>query len=611
MQLISLNEHSTPLTEEQADQLNRLVQSLSPHQVTWVSGFLAGINWVNQGAPQTQTAPASAPAEQPTLTILFGSQTGKGEAIARQAYEKAAERGFKAVVKDMGEYKKANLKNERNLLVVASTHGEGDPPDNAEELHEFLHSKKAPKLENLRYSVLALGDTSYEHFCQVGQDFDKQLELLGAQRLYTRVDCDIDFEDAAESWIEGALDAFAGRLKAGPAPASAQTITMPRAAAAPEKVGSLYTKKNPFPAPVLENIILNGRGSAKEIRHVELSIEDSGLVFEPGDSLGVMPSNSPELVAELIQTLDLKADEIVVTHEGEMTLENALSHAYEITTLTRPFITKYAELSQSQELSQLLAEGNKKQLAEFIYGRDIIDLARRFSIKDISAGEFIGILRKLPPRLYSIASSYKANPDEAHLTIAAVRYKSYGRPRKGVASIHFAERLSEGDTIPVYVDANKNFKLPADPEAPVIMVGPGTGVAPFRAFVEEREALDAGGCIWLFFGDQHFTTDFLYQVEWQRWLKAGVLTRMDVAFSRDTEQKVYVQHRMLEKSRDLYAWLQEGAYFYVCGDAERMAHDVHVALIEIVAKEGGLSAQKAAEYVKGLQKDKRYQRDVY
>src|SRR5215208_2854173 len=388
MQLISLNEHSTPLTEEQADQLNRLVQSLSPHQVTWVSGFLAGINWVNQGAPQTQTVPASAPAEQPTLTILFGSQTGKGEAIARQAYVKAAERGFKAVVKDMGEYKKANLKNERNLLVVASTHGEGDPPDNAEELHEFLHSKKAPKLENLRYSVLALGDTSYEHFCQVGQDFDKQLESLGAHRLYTRVDCDIDFEDAAESWIEGALDAFAGRLKAGPAPVSAQTITMPRAAAAPEKVGSLYTKKNPFPAPVLENIILNGRGSAKEIRHVELSIEDSGLVFGPGDSLGVMPSNSPELVAELIQTLDLKADGNVVTHEGEMTLENALSHAYEITTLTRPFITKYAELSQSQELSQLLAEGSKKQLAEFIYGRDIIDLARQFSIKGISAGEF-------------------------------------------------------------------------------------------------------------------------------------------------------------------------------------------------------------------------------
>jgi sulfite reductase (NADPH) flavoprotein alpha-component len=250
-------------------------------------------------------------------------------------------------------------------------------------------------------------------------------------------------------------------------------------------------------------------------------------------------------------------------------------------------------------------------LTKFIYGRDVIDLVQRFPVEGITAGEFIGLLRKLPPRLYSIASSYQANSDEVHLTIAAVRYESYGRPRKGVASIHFAERLAEGDTIAIYVDANKNFKLPTDPNAPIIMIGPGTGVAPFRAFLEEREALGAGGQNWLFFGDQHFTTDFLYQIEWQRWLKDGVLTRMDVAFSRDTEHKVYVQHRMLEKSKDLYAWLQEGAYLYVCGDAERMAHDVHAALITIVAKEGGVSSQKAAEYVKGLQKDKRYQRDVY
>ncbi|MDQ4147992.1 MAG: assimilatory sulfite reductase (NADPH) flavoprotein subunit [Pseudomonadota bacterium] len=608
MQLISLNEHSTPLTEEQIDQLNKLVQSLSPEQVTWVSGFLAGINWMNRGMPQTQTAPAAL-TEQPTLTILYGSQTGNSEAIAQQAHAKALERGFKATVKDMGEYKKANLKNERNLLVVVSTHGEGDPPDNAEELHEFLHGKKAPRLESLRYSVLALGDTSYENFCKIGRDFDKALESLGAQRLHARADCDVDYEEAAEIWIDGTLAAFAEHLKA-PAPTTA--ISAPQAAAAaPQKVASLYTKKNPFSATVLDNFVLNGRGSAKETRHVELSLEGSGLVFEPGDSLGVMPSNNPELVAELIQTLALKPDETVVTYEGEMTLGNALSHAYEITTLTRPFIAKYAELSRSQALMELVAEENKKRLAEFSYGREIIDVVQQFPINGVSASQFIGVLRKLPPRLYSIASSYRANPDEVHLTIAVVRYETHGRPRKGVASTHFAERLTEGDTIPVYVDANRNFKLPADPNAPIIMIGPGTGVAPFRAFLEERETLGATGKNWLFFGDQHFTTDFLYQIEWQRWLKEGVLTRMDVAFSRDTEQKVYVQHRMLEKSKDIYSWLEEGAYFYVCGDEKRMAHDVHDTLIGIVAKEAGLSSQKAAEYVKGLQKDRRYQRDVY
>ncbi len=610
MRLISLNENSTPLSEEQAEQLNRLVQTLSPQQVTWVSGFLAGINWVNQGMPQAKAAPLTASREPPRLTILYGSQTGNSEMLAKQAYDKAVARGFTASVKDMGDYKKTQLKNEQNLLMVVSTHGEGDPPDNAQELYEFLHGKKAPKLDNLRFSVLALGDTSYENFCQIGRDFDQRLESLGAQRAYSRVDCDVDYEDAAEGWIEGALDAFAEHLKAPPAPTIA-AVSAPQTRTASGEVSSLYSKKNPFTATVLDNFILNGRGSAKETRHVELSLEGSGLVFEPGDSLGVMPSNCPDLVVELIHTLKLKPDEPVVTHEGEMTLRNALSHAYEITTLTRPFIAKYAKRARASELDALLLEDHKEQLTEFIYGRDVIDLVQQFPIEGITASEFIGLLRKLPPRLYSIASSYQANSDEAHLTIAAVRYESYGRPRKGVASIHFAERLAEGDTIPVYVDVNKNFKLPADPSAPIIMIGPGTGVAPFRAFVEEREVLGADGQNWLFFGDQHFTTDFLYQIEWQRWLKDGVLTRIDVAFSRDTEHKVYVQHRMLEKSKDLYAWLQEGAYLYVCGDAERMAHDVHAALIAIVAKEGGVSSQKAAEYIKGLQKDKRYQRDVY
>lgn len=615
MKAMPIAEHTSPLNAEQAEQLNRLIDTLTPMQVTWISGYLVGLNAaVSEGAVQAQpqaAAPAPGGAERPTLTVLFGSQTGNAEELAEQLAAQARERGLEARVRDMGEYKPKDLKKEQNLLLLVSTHGEGDPPDNAEELHEFVHGKKAPKLDGVRFSVLALGDTSYEHFCQTGKDFDAQLEKLGAERVQDRVDCDVDYDEAAEGWIEAVVETFAKEVDDA---AAHPTVTpMPGAGAgrSPAAAASEYTRKNPYSAELLNNIVLNGRGSDKEVRHIELDTEDSGLVWEPGDSLGILPSNDPAVVDELVGTLDLNPDETVTGVDGEVPLRDALTGQYEITTLTRPFIEKYAHLAESSQLDALLADDARDELLAYMDGRHIVDLVEEFPVKGLAGADFVRLLRKLPPRLYSIASSHRANPDEVHLTVATVRYETHGRRRGGVASTQLADRIPEDGSVPVYIDRNKNFKLPDDPDAPIIMVGPGTGVAPFRAFLEEREEVDADGKNWLFFGAPHFLTDFYYQTDWLRWRKSGLLDRIDVAFSRDQKDKYYVQHRLRERAADIYAWLQEGAYFYVCGDANAMAHDVHEALTDIAADQGGMSRDAAADYVKRLQKEKRYQRDVY
>lgn len=606
MQSQLLTESNSPLTREQAEQLSRLVDDLRSDQLTWLSGYLAGLTAATAAAAPATAQAAAAPAEAPELTILYGSQTGNAEGIALQAAQKAEARGFRVQVLDMGDVKKPQLKSASRLLVIVSTHGEGDPPDNAIELHELVGSKKAPPMKDAKFSVLALGDTSYEHFCQTGRDFDQRLEALGGTRIHPRTDCDVDFDDDAEAWIEGALEAFSAELESTPS----NVVTFgPTAATATE--ASQWTKKNPFPATLLENLVLNGRGSEKETRHIELSLEDSGLQWEPGDSLGVLPTNDPRDVEDITLALGFSGDETVTGPRGEVSLRDALAHDYEITTLTRPFLQSWAELSESAELRALLADDKREALREWLWGRQLIDVLQSWPVGGMSAQEFVERLRKLPPRLYSIASSHSANPDEVHLTVATVRYHAHGRDRGGVASTWLADRIDDDTAVPVYVDHNRNFRLPDNDDTPIIMIGPGTGVAPFRAFVEEREARGAGGRNWLIFGEQRFRSDFLYQREWLRWRDTGALDRIDVAFSRDQAEKVYVQHRIRDNARDIHAWLEEGAHVYVCGDAERMAPDVHQALIDVLASEGGLSAEDAGARLGQLQKEKRYQRDVY
>lgn len=620
---MQLHVTNSPFSQEQTEWLNRLLPTLTENQRIWLSGYLAASvsqTAVLTAAPDSAQAvvtplPVQAAAEPVSkeVTILYGSQTGNSQGLAEQFGKRLKENGFDVTVISMGDFKPNTLKKLKNLLVVVSTHGEGEPPDSALNFYEFLHSKRAPKLDGLKFSVLALGDTSYEFFCQTGKDFDKRLEELGAERIADRVDCDVDFDEPAEKWFNSVLSRLTELSANGAAAEAAATVTVNVSAnglAAPEQ--SVYSRTHPFPAEVLENINLNGRGSRRETRHLELSLEGSNLVYEPGDCLAIYPENHPALVDALIEELGWNADEPVPFKSGGETgsLREAFQRHYEITVLSKPLLEKAAPyIANQSDLNRLLEDGER--LREYVNGRDLLDLLRDFGPWKGTPEQLVSVLRKIPARQYSIASSLKAYPDEAHLTIRTVRYHAHGRDRYGVCSVYCAERLQPGDTVPVYVHHNPNFKLPQDTEAPIIMIGPGTGVAPFRAFMQEREEIGAGGRSWLFFGDQHFLTDFLYQTEWQAWLKNGVLTKMDVAFSRDTDRKIYVQHRMLEKKKEFFSWLEEGAYVYVCGDEKRMARDVHETLITIIEQEGGLSRERAEEYLSNMQREKRYQRDVY
>ncbi|WP_010494462.1 assimilatory sulfite reductase (NADPH) flavoprotein subunit [Paenibacillus elgii] len=595
---------NSPFNQEQVELLNRLLPTLTEVQKIWLSGYLTALH-------KTEASAAAPAVNQPVLskevTVLFGSQTGNSQKLAKKLSEKLKEQGLQPILSSMSDFKPNTLKKVENLLILVSTHGEGEPPDNALSFYEFLHSKRAPQLEGLRFSVLALGDTSYEFFCQTGKDFDKRLEELGGKRLTARVDCDVDFEDSAAEWMERVL---ASLNEAQSAPS---LVNGGGAAVRSETQPTEYSRSNPFQAAVLENLNLNGRGSDRETRHLEISLEGSNLQYEPGDSLGVYPKNHPTLVDELIQALDGNRGELVPVDKNgtERPLLEALTSYYEITVLTKPLLEQAAALFPDSGLQELLAAGHEQELRAYIKNRDLLDLVQDYQLKGVSGKQFVSILRKLPPRLYSISSSPKAYPDEVHLTVRKVQYEAHGRERYGVCSAYIADHLELGDSLPVFIQHNPNFKLPQNPDTPVIMIGPGTGAAPFRAFLGEREESGAEGKTWLFFGDRHFSTDFLYQVEWQRWLKDGVLTRMDVAFSRDTDEKVYVQHRLLEHGKELYQWLEEGAAIYVCGDEKHMAHDVHAALLTIIEREGGLSSEAAAEYLARLQQDKRYQRDVY
>lgn len=590
--------NTAPLAPDQVQWLNNFLPALQPDQLLWLEGFISGLRAGKGGAAPV----AAASVAVPELTVLYGTESGNSETLADLTVKVANQAGFKAKAVNMSDIKLAKLKEIENLLVIVSTWGEGDPPESAVDFYEAFMSDKAPKLENTRYSVLGLGDTSYEHFCKMGKDFDGRLAALGAKRIYDRVDCDVDYDDAFAAWQKGALAA----LEAVAKPA-ATTVAAPVATSAPVK----YSRKNPFPSELKERVMLNGRGSAKETIHLEFDLEGSGLEYEAGDALAVIPHNAEDVVNDIMAATKLDPDSPVLIKEQDYTLREALTTQLDVTAISLPVLKRYNEIAKDAKLAAMLDPENKAQLQDYLYGREIVDVLSDFPAKEITADALVGIMRKLPPRLYSIASSPKAHPGEVHLTVGVVRYDAHGRNRKGVCSTYLAERIEEGGKAEIFVTPNKHFKVPANPDAPMIMIGPGTGIAPFRAFVEERKATGAKGKNWLFFGDQHYLTDFLYQMEWQDYLADGILTKLDVAFSRDQAEKVYVQDRMRENAQELYAWLKEGASFYVCGDASRMATDVDVALHDIVKSEGGMSAEEAEAYVKQLKADKRYLRDVY
>ncbi len=537
------------------------------------------------------------PAQGRQITILWGSQTGNAENLAKKTGKALAKVGFSPEVVDMAAYDKEKLSSEEHLLIITSTYGDGDPPDNAMDLHAWLMSDAAPKLEKTKYSVLSLGDTDYPDFCICGIEFDERLAALGAERIFDRIDCDVDFDDSYALWRSGVLGALG-------------TESIAKETSDDEEPQG-YGKKNPFRSEILNNYNLNAEGSAKQTNHIELSLEDSGLEYEAGDALGVMALNPPEIVDEILAGLPFNTnDDVPLPSGGEAPLRDALIAHYDIRKLTKAFLVAWQKRSGSPMLRAIIEADEKEHIDDFIWGRELIDLIHDHPADFEDGEDFVSILKKLQPRLYSIASSPKAHPGEVHLTVAIVRYHSHYRERGGVCSTFLADR-AEGMKPGVFVHTNKAFRLPENTDTDVIMVGPGTGIAPFRAFLEERQATEAKGRNWLFFGDQHVGSDFLYEDELKAMQENGTLNRLDTAFSRDQKEKIYVQHRMKESAAELWAWLQGGASFYVCGDASRMAKDVDKALIEIAQEQGGMNASEAEEYIKELRKEKRYARDVY
>ena len=582
---------ASPLTAKQLESLSGLTTDLTPIQKAWLSGYFAGQLTSDASLPVNQAAEPA-----PVIKLLYGSQTGNGRSVAEKTAAQYQAQGLNVELVSMADYSPRQLKNEHYLVLVVSTHGEGEAPDDAVELYQFLHSKRAPKLDNLKFSVLALGDSSYEFFCQTGRDFSKRLAELGAQELIPLVECDVDFETTATQWST----ALAQELeKTVTKTAQVVSLTQPLSAAD----SAAFSKEKPFNAELIVSQKLTGRDSDRDVRHVEIDLADSGITYQPGDALGVWFSNQETLVDELLQVLQLDGSQTV----ADSNLKTTLINDKELTQLTPSVVKAWNALAKNDVLQQLIEDNT--QLRDYITQHQVIELITQFPA-NVTAQQFLDVLRPLTPRLYSIASSQDEVEEEVHLTVAKVIDERNGVLRLGGASQFLAE-AEEGQQVRVYVEPNSHFRLPDDPQTPVIMIGPGTGVAPFRAFMQHRAANDVNGESWLFFGNPHFEQDFLYQTEWQQYLKKGVLSRLDVAFSRDQADKVYVQHKLAQHGTELWQWLQNGAHLYVCGDAKRMAKDVHQTLLDIAIAHGGLDAEQAEEYFNELRTQKRYQKDVY
>ena len=595
---------SGALSAEQLELLTKLTGSLSKEQQVWVSGYLAGFSARNgeQVSPQVENATSSA---QSALTILYGSRTGNGERLAKKAKILAEAQGLNVVLKNMETYRTRDLQAEKNLLVVVSTHGEGVPPFSAQELHGFIYGKRAPKLEGVNFAVLALGDSSYFQFCKTGRDFDEQLEKLGAKRLVPVLTCDLDFEQPADEWIKSTLISFGAKLSNGSQGSASTNLSKPTQI---NTESPKYTKKNPYKAPVYEKITLHGKPSERQTLHLELATEDQGLTYEPGDSAGVIPLNPPELINEVLKVTGLNGEEVLEINGVQTTLYDSLRRNFELSKITTDVANRYLAFAPNAKLKKLV--DNSAKFKEYLYGRDIVDLFQDFPAK-VTSAELSKLLRPIQPRSYSISSSPLACPGELHLTVSVVNYEQSGRAKRGACSSYLSEVAVEDEHIPIFIESNPNFRLPKNEETPIVMIGAGTGIAPYRAFVQHRELSEKRGKSWLFFGNRNFETEFLYQAEWQNFLKSGALTKMNVAFSRDGSKKEYVQDRLIENSRELFRWLQEGAHFYICGDMNKMAGDVQKALVKIIEQEGDLNNESAQEYVTNMQKEKRLQLDVY
>lgn len=592
------------LPESKHTLITELADGLESNALSWLSGYFAGVaqgKLAGRAAPPPVAAVAGVNAAK-QLTIVYGSQTGNAKRVAESLAERAGGLDLNVRLLRADRYATRELKDEQLLYIVMSTQGDGEPPDDSLAFVEFLSSRRAPKLPQLKYAVLGLGDSSYPMFCGIAQTLDARLAELGAERLHEVGTADLDIETVALPWQDAAIAQAQKVLKqAGTPPTASITPLHPKASRA--------SREQPFLAELLLNQPITGRGSDKDVRHLEISLEGSQLSYQPGDALGVWPTQSEVLVDAVISRLGLDADEDIEINQVSRSLKEWLGRHRELTQLTRPFLTAHAELSGSEQLKALLLPESIDQLKGYLESRQLLDLLDEFPAK-WAARNLVQALRPLTPRMYSIASSQSAVDQEVHLTLANVAYEYEGEARWGAAS-NFLARLAEGEKLPIFIEENQRFRLPADNSRDVIMIGPGTGVAPFRAFVQERAAAGADGRNWLFFGNPHFSSDFLYQTEWQRALQDGDLHRLDLAFSRDQTHKVYVQDKLLERAGDLYSWIQGGAHVYVCGDATRMARDVHQALLQIAQREGGLDDAQAKAWLDELAAQGRYARDVY
>lgn len=573
----------------------------SVDQQIWLDGFFAGLDL---GRERYQ-----GPAALLTVDILYGSQTGNSAELADRLAGSLRAGGFGATVSELDHAGVATLTSGAgHVLIITSTYGEGEMPDNAGMFWEELTAAEMPRLEDLSYAVLALGDSGYDDFCQAGKDLDIRLEQLGAKRLTARVDCDVDFEDLAAGWIDAAVAAVAADAPAGatggPSPAVGGASSAPQTPATPK-----WSRKSPFPAVLAATRRLSAVGSTKDIHHYEFALGDSGITYAAGDALAVMPVNDPELVSAILAVLDLDGDLAV----GDSTLFETILRTREIRTPGKDLIAAVSDASPDGGLADIVRRDDRDALESFLWGRDILDLLEENPTVRFTAAQLLDLLRRLQPRQYSISSSPLASPDRIHLTVASVRHSAGpgARSHGGVCSTYLSDRIAGGDLTGIWVQSNSAFSVPEDGSKPVIMVGPGTGIAPFRGFLHERDQSGATGGNWLFFGDQHQATDFIYADELTGLTDRGVLTKLSLAFSRDQAEKIYVQTRMREEAEELFRWLEEGAYFYVCGDASRMAKDVETALLDVIASQSGGSERAAADYLARLKRQKRYVRDVY